>query len=116
VARHIWDRIQHSGRPALCAVHLTSLTGIQSRRCTSCVGSLFRLDVLVLEQQKRITTRASARAGATKLRTSVLPAEDARVQEANMEERESQADMTLLLNGWTNHRMERLMGWLLRHH
>ena len=31
-----------------------------------------------------------------------------------MEERESQTDMTLLLDGWTNQRMESLMGWILR--
>jgi hypothetical protein len=53
-------------------------------------------------------------AGATKLRTYVLPQEYAKVKNANEEERKNETDMTLLLDGWSNARNDSVMGWMLR--
>jgi hypothetical protein len=53
-------------------------------------------------------------AGATKLRTVVLSAAYAKATSANMAERQQQTNMTLLLDGWSNKRMDSLMGWCLR--
>jgi hypothetical protein len=36
------------------------------------------------------------------------------VLKAEAAERETQTDMTLLLDGWSNQRMNSLMGWLVR--
>jgi hypothetical protein len=53
-------------------------------------------------------------AGATKLRSYGLPEEYAKAKKANDAERESETDMTFLLDGWSNACMDSLMGWMLR--
>jgi hypothetical protein len=53
-------------------------------------------------------------AGATKLRTYVLPQEYAKVKNANEAEWKNETDMTLLLDGWSSARYDSVMGWMLR--
>jgi aminopeptidase-like protein len=55
-----------------------------------------------------------AHSGSTKLRSSALNAEYAKVVSANEAERQGATDITMALDGWSTQRMESVMGWVLR--